>query len=302
MASRVGSSIPQSLMKPADNIVITAEDARTITDIATRSAKIATTTTCAYTTSLPAKVLLSKTSNALMYGGKGVVIGGATGAIVGFSGGPTAPVSVPVCAAIGGGIGGIVGLTYGAYTVHKQTQREFSSWKSSQNAKILDEFRNAFKEHGALQVCIDPQSLEPMILPAHCSCTGAQHTFDYETFKSLADARRACPLAFSDADRSRLIRIEEVRIDYRTMGVISVAYIQLLETGASVAKLSPRLMKGIEALVNDLRRHKALVFKMEKEDICRQLDRTEDGDRIVMLTQRLATIAVLLNPKIPKSV
>lgn len=290
--ARVAGDVPENLFKPADKIVITDEDAEKITDIAKRSTTVAGTTTRLYVQSLPASKLLSKSTRVLAYATAGASTGAIAGAIVGASGGPGAPVTVPTCTLIGAGVGFGVGGVFGALVVHTQTKKEFREWKKAQTAQVLTQFKDSFRDHSALEVCVDPITKEPMSLPAHCNCPGQQHTMEYTTLKAILKTRKICPL---DPER-RIVTTDDIRLDYRAMGLASLAYMQLLETGVEVAKLSPSLMKGILALSNDLRRHKATVFKMERADIDRQLDLTDDPEKIVMLSERQLVIARLLNP------
>lgn len=271
-------------------IAVTVEDAEKIKGIVKDRAELLQMSTFQYSRSLPAKTLMDKSSQVCTYVCAGAGIGATTGALLGVGTGPLAPIGVPVAAAVGGGIGAGVGGIVGVAIVYSKTQKEFKGWQKKQNAKILSEFREAFKEHPALEVCLDEVHFVPMTMPTHCACPDIQHTFDYPTLEAHVEKYKNCPIS------RRPLTKEDLRIDYRRMGEISAAYKNLLIAGAKVGKFTPPLMIGVRALSTDLEAHKTRVFKAEQNDIVSKLNETTDGTKIVMLTKRLATIAQLLHP------
>ncbi len=297
--------IPTSITRPIgdpESIVFSEKNIADIRTVAQKGLEVSSVSTTKYIASLPAKVLLSKTAYACEYG----LAGGIVGAVAGAGIGSAAAGIGAVPGAIGGGmIGYCGGVIYGSVRVHRETRREFEKWKKDKNTATINEFRQMFKDHSALEMCIDPISTEPMVLPAHCNCPDIQHTMDYETLQESLRRHRICPL---DLMQRTVPAESEIRIDYRSLGVFNLAYAELLQAGAKKAKLSSDLARGVAALVDDLHRHRVFLFERENHDIQSKISLTmkrkvsnvdeilSQSNQMMILSTRLNIITQLLFP------
>lgn len=294
-ASRV--QVPTSFVDPDNTTSVTCENVETLIDIVAKRAALGKADVWVYARALPTSELTSKKRIVKEYAKVGALAGATAGAALGMAAGPFSVIASPAGAGSGLLLGTAAGAGYGAYVVHKQLKKEFPEWQRQQSQQILKDFKDIFKDHPALDVCIDPITQEPMIRPAHCACPETQHTLDYSTFEDLAQKRRPCPLSDNSgvpASRVKIIRMEDIHIDYRSMGVVNVAYAKFITVSATTAKLSPLLMQGVQAIVKDLEAEKTFFFHQERSSINEQLIKEKDPDKMIELTLRLAVVTRLL--------
>ncbi len=281
-------SSSSSSSSPSDSR-LSEEQLMQIRHVAERSSRILAMTKTAYVRSLPTPVLLDKSGQVLKYATAGMTTGACVGMGVALCTGPGVVVVAPISVPVGAGTGFLIGGGIGTVKVYKDTKLEFESWKKSQNEIVMRDFKKMFAEHPDLEICISPISLEPMTTPVHCNCPVMQHTFELIEIVNHLKNNDRCP------GSNLPLKPEDLRIDYKTMGLINMAYSKVLASGAKSASLSTVLLQGIKVLSDDLTTMRCMFFKKEFDDISKKLkDVMNSGADPRTLTKRLNDISQLL--------
>ncbi len=190
------------------------------------------------------------------------------GALIGLAGGPAAPISIPICAAIGAGVGLVVSAIAGPVIVAElpcagNMGQDYKEWKQEiVQTELLSEIKKQYGNDPLFESIQDDIDYDFFDTPVKAPCG---HTFERTRILQHLKANEMCPSCRVP------IKEEQLTIDYLMIGKTRKVFASLLERETKNPQLSVKSATDLSHIAHSLNQQAKHCFLNESSSLDEQL-------------------------------